>query len=83
KKLRVREVDSFDFSQVKLAFFAASPAVTRSFAPKAQQAGCSVIDLSGGLEQALALVPEANGDKVAQLKHPALIASPSAAAVAL
>jgi len=83
KKLRVREVDSFDFAQVKLAFFAASPAVTRSFAPKAQQAGCSVIDLSGGLEQALALVPEANGEKVAQLELPALIASPSAAAVAL
>ncbi|MBF8743183.1 aspartate-semialdehyde dehydrogenase [Pseudomonas guariconensis] len=83
KKLRVREVDSFDFTQVKLAFFAASPAVTRSFAPKAQQAGCAVIDLSGGLDQALAVVPEANGDKLAQLEQPAQVASPSAAAVAL
>jgi aspartate-semialdehyde dehydrogenase len=34
KKLKVREVDSFDFKQVKLVFFAASPAVSRSFAPK-------------------------------------------------
>lgn len=83
KKLRVREVDSFDFTQAKLAFFAASPAVTRSFAPKAQLAGCTVIDLSGGLDQAMAVVPEANGDQLAKLELPALIASPSAAAVAL
>ncbi|MFO3724536.1 aspartate-semialdehyde dehydrogenase [Pseudomonas sp. HLMP] len=83
RKLRVREVDSFDFAQVRLAFFAAGPAVSRSFAEKARQAGCSVIDLSGGLDQALALVPEANGEQLAQQPLPVLLASPSAAAVAL
>ena len=56
KKLKVREVDSFDFAQVKLAFFATGAAVSRSFASKALQAGCTVIDLSGGLDDALALV---------------------------
>ena len=72
KNLRVREVDAFDFSQVQLAFFAASPTVTLSFAPRAQAAGCAVIDLSGALsaEQAPAASPK-------QLR------SPSAAAVAL
>lgn len=83
KKVRVREVDSFDFSQVKLAFFAAGPAVSRSFASKAHAAGCSVIDLSGELEHAVALVPEANPEQVAGLSLPALITSPSASAVAL
>ncbi|MHC6224747.1 aspartate-semialdehyde dehydrogenase [Pseudomonas sp. X10] len=83
KNLRVREVDSFDFSLVKLAFFAAGPAVSRSFATKAQAAGCSVIDLSGGLEQAPALVPEANAEALAQLELPVQVSSPSAAAVAL
>lgn len=83
KKLRVREVDSFDFAQVKLAFFAAGPAVSRSFATQAQQAGCTVIDLSGGLDQAVALVPEANPEQVANLTWPALVASPSSAAIAL
>ncbi|MFK3680525.1 aspartate-semialdehyde dehydrogenase [Pseudomonas sp. NPDC088890] len=83
KKVRVREVDSFDFSQAQLAFFAAGPAVSRSFAAKAHAAGCTVIDLSGGLDQALALVPEANGDQLAKLTLPAQITSPSAAAVAL
>ncbi|MDH0663559.1 aspartate-semialdehyde dehydrogenase [Pseudomonas sp. GD03858] len=83
KKLKVREVDSFDFTQVKLVFFAASPAVSRSFAPKAIAAGCAVIDLSGALDGATALVPEANGERIAELPQPALITSPSAGAVAL
>ncbi|MFJ4343983.1 aspartate-semialdehyde dehydrogenase [Pseudomonas sp. NPDC089401] len=83
KKLKVREVDSFDFAQVKLAFFAASPAVSRSFASKAEQAGCSIIDLSGGLDDALPVVPEANADSLAGIKLPARLASPSSAAVAV
>lgn len=83
KKLKVREVDSFDFAQVKLAFFATSPSVSRSFADKAQQAGCSVIDLSGGLDDALAVVPEANAQRLDELPLPARITSPSCAAVAL
>ncbi|MCH7300516.1 aspartate-semialdehyde dehydrogenase [Pseudomonas capeferrum] len=83
KKLKVREVDSFDFAQVKLAFFAAGAAVSRSFASKALQAGCTVIDLSAGLDDALAVVPEANAERLAGLTLPARIASPSSAAVAL
>lgn len=85
KSLRVREVDSFDFAKVKLAFFAAGPAVTRSFAPRAQAAGCAVIDLSGGLsaEQAPALVPEANAGRLDSLPQPFQLSSPSTAAVTL
>ena len=83
KKLKVREVDSFDFAQAKLAFFAAGAAVSRSFASKALQAGCTVIDLSAGLDDALALVPEANAERLIDLALPARIVSPCSAAVAL
>ncbi|MBC3413177.1 aspartate-semialdehyde dehydrogenase [Pseudomonas sp. SWRI51] len=83
KKIKVREVDSFDFAQAKLVFFAASPAVSRSFAPKAQAAGCAVIDLSGALDGAYAVVPEANAERAGQLPQPAVITSPTAGAVAL
>jgi len=83
KKLKVREVDSFDFGEVKLAFFATGAAVSRSFAGKALQAGCTVIDLSGDLDEALALVPEANAERIAGLALPARIVSPCSAAVAL
>ncbi|WP_166361850.1 aspartate-semialdehyde dehydrogenase [Pseudomonas akapageensis] len=85
KNVRVREVDQFDFSLVKLAFFAAGPAVTRSFAPRATAAGCMVIDLSGGLpaSQAPAVVPEANAKVLATLAAPVQVSSPSASAVSL
>ncbi|WP_347905237.1 aspartate-semialdehyde dehydrogenase [Pseudomonas purpurea] len=85
KNVRVREVDEFDFSKVQLVFFAAGPAVTLSFAPRASAAGCMVIDLSGALpsEQAPQVVPEANGEVLASLKKPFQVSSPSASATTL
>jgi aspartate-semialdehyde dehydrogenase len=70
KNVRVREVDEFDFSKVQLVFFAAGPAVTLSFAPRATAAGCALIDLSGALPAAQApqVVPEANSQVLAGLK---------------
>ena len=72
KNVRVRDVDAFDFSSVQLAFFAAGPAVTLSFAAKASAAGCMVIDLSGALPSAQAphVVPEANAQVLDSLKKP-------------
>ncbi|WP_434562388.1 aspartate-semialdehyde dehydrogenase [Pseudomonas sp. Z5-35] len=85
KNVRVREVDEFDFSKVQLAFFAAGPAVTLSFAPRATAAGCALIDLSGALppEQAPQIVPEANPKKLAGLRKPIQVSSPSASATVL
>jgi len=83
KNLRVRELDGFDFSQVRLAFFAAGEEVSRQYAAKAQAAGCSVIDLSGALEQALPVVPEANAEALAGASAPYLLSSPAPAATAL
>lgn len=86
KNVRVREVDAFDFSKVRLAFFAAGPATSRSFAARATAAGCSVIDLSGAFDssQAPLVVPEVNPDVLTSdsaATH--LIASPSASATAV
>lgn len=85
KNVRVREVDEFDFSKVQLAFFAAGPAVTLSFAPRASAAGCAVIDLSGALPstQAPQVVPEANAQVLAGLSRPVQVSSPSPLATAL
>ncbi len=85
KNLRSRDVDDFDFGKVRLAFFAAGPSVTLSFAPRARAAGCAVIDLSGALpaEQAPAVVPEANAEVLQSLQAPVQVHGPSAAAVAL
>ena len=85
KNVRVREVDEFDFSKVQLAFFAAGPAVSLSFASRATDAGCSVIDLSGALpaEKAPQVVPEANAQVLAGLKKPFQVSSPSPSATTL
>ncbi|GAB7532517.1 aspartate-semialdehyde dehydrogenase [Pseudomonas sp. 3A(2025)] len=85
KNVRVREVDAFDFSRVRLAFFAAGPAVSLSFVPRALQAGCSVIDLSGAFpgEQAPHVVPEINAARLAASSAARLVSSPSPSATAL
>ncbi|VVM61128.1 aspartate-semialdehyde dehydrogenase [Pseudomonas fluorescens] len=85
KNVRVREVDEFDFSKVQLAFFAAGPAVSLSFASRAIDTGCSVIDLSGALpaDKAPQVVPEANAQVLAGLKKPFQLSSPSPSATTL
>ena len=83
KNLRVREVTDFDFAQVQLAFFTAGEDVSRQYGAKAHAAGCSVIDLSGGLQQALPVVPEANAEVLAGASAPYLLASPAPVATAL
>lgn len=83
KNLRVRELAGFDFTQVGLAFFAAGEEVSRQYADKAVAAGCSVIDLSGALAQALPIVPEANAETLADVHSPYLLSSPAPAATAL
>jgi aspartate-semialdehyde dehydrogenase len=85
KNVRVREVDAFDFSKVNIAFFAAGPAATRSYAMRATAAGCAVIDLSGGLpvEQAPNVIPEVNGGLLSNLPKPYQVACPSPVAAAL
>lgn len=85
KNVRVREVDEFDFSKVQLAFFAAGPAISRSYVARATAAGCAVIDLSGGLpaDEAPNIVPEINATLLDTLKKPWLIACPSPSATAL
>ncbi|BAN47743.1 aspartate-semialdehyde dehydrogenase [Metapseudomonas resinovorans] len=85
RNLRVRDVADFDFAQVKLVFFAAGEAATRSFAASATGAGCSIIDLSGALDasEAPSLVPEANPQLLEGLVPPYSLSSPSASAVAL
>ncbi|MGN8124909.1 aspartate-semialdehyde dehydrogenase [Pseudomonas sp. 22082] len=85
KNVRVREVDEFDFSKVKLAFFAAGPAITLSYAARTHAAGCSLVDLSGALpaDQAPQVVPEANADVLSGLKVPFQVSSPSPSATTL
>ncbi len=85
KNLRVRTPEAFDFSTVRLVFFAATEAVTREYAEQARAAGCAVIDLAAALpsEQAPRLVPEVNPEILETLSAPYRVTSPSASAIAV
>ncbi|WP_298190481.1 aspartate-semialdehyde dehydrogenase [uncultured Pseudomonas sp.] len=85
KNLRVKDLETFDFSSVRLAFFAAGSKVTQKYAQQAGAAGCAVIDLASGLPSAQAprVVPEANPQVLAAVAAPYLLTSPSAPGVAL
>ncbi|MDX1297653.1 MAG: aspartate-semialdehyde dehydrogenase [Pseudomonas sp.] len=85
KNLRVKDLETFDFFSVRLAFFAAGSKVTQRYAQQAVAAGCAVIDLASGLPSAQAprVVPEANPQVLAAVAAPYLLTSPSAPGVAL
>jgi aspartate-semialdehyde dehydrogenase len=85
KNLRVRDLDGFDFTQVQLAFFAGDEPITAGEAAKVHAAGCSLIDLTGGLslEQAPRLVPEANAQLLKTLSKPYQLTSPCSSVSAL
>jgi aspartate-semialdehyde dehydrogenase len=85
KNLRVRTLEAFDFSTVRLVFFAATAAITLKYAKQARAAGCAVIDLTAALpsEQAPRLVPEVNPKVLESLSAPYQVTSPSASAIAV
>lgn len=85
RNVRVRALESFDFSSVQLVFFAAGQAVSAQYIDKATEAGCAVIDLAGGLsaERAPRVVPEVNPQALEKLSAPYVLTSPSAVSVAL
>lgn len=81
RPLRVDVIDDFDFGRCQIAFFCAPAAVAKKYAPIAAEAGCWVIDTSCQfrLDRKVPLVvPSVNGDALADLATPQIIASPAA-----
>ncbi|UTW07378.1 aspartate-semialdehyde dehydrogenase [Pseudomonas benzenivorans] len=85
KSRRVAALEAFDFSQVRLVFFAAGAVVTRGHIEAARAAGCVVIDLSAALpaQQAPRVVADANPEQLSRLAPPYCVTSPSAQSVAV
>lgn len=84
RQVRVRALESFDFSQVQLAFFAAGGEVVRACRERVLVAGCSLIDLSAGLplDQAPCVLPELGYEGLPVLAVPLQLSAPTPAAVA-
>ncbi|MBQ9536271.1 MAG: aspartate-semialdehyde dehydrogenase [Desulfovibrionaceae bacterium] len=83
EELDVLALDGFDFTGVRLAFFCVPPDVSKQYVPKAQAAGCIVLDLSAAfrLEPNVPLcLPEINAE-VLSLQQ-GLICQPNAVSIA-
>lgn len=82
----VRDIATFDFSQVQIAFFCGDASLSREYAPKAADAGCVVIDDSDAFrmnDEVPLIVPEVNGGLLEEYRRLGVIASPNSCATIL
>ena len=80
KTLKVKDLDTFDFTGWDIALFAVGSEATKTYAPKAAGAGCVVIDNSSlyRYDPAVPLiVPEVNPDAIEQYSNKNIIANPN------
>ncbi len=84
KPLKVGDIAGFDFSQVQLAFFVGSEAMSQQYAEAAAAQGCVVIDRTPAFRQAEdvpLVVPEVNAEAIAGYTQRNIIAMPGCSAV--
>jgi aspartate-semialdehyde dehydrogenase len=80
KMLRVKNLEDFDFSSVRIGLFSAGASVSEEYVPKAVAAGCVVIDNTSRFryEDDIPLViAEVNPEKIADHSNRGIIANPN------
>ncbi|WP_411816527.1 aspartate-semialdehyde dehydrogenase [Hyphococcus sp. DH-69] len=80
RTLKCRDLETFDFSKVDIALFAAGGSVAKEWAPKAAKAGAIVIDNSSHFRMdpdVPLIVPEVNADAVLDVRKKNIIANPN------
>jgi len=84
KSVTVGNLADFDFSQVQIGLFSAGGSVSAEFAPKAAAAGCVVIDNTSHFRYEAdipLIVPEVNGERIADYKARNIIANPNCSTI--
>jgi aspartate-semialdehyde dehydrogenase len=84
--LAVTQLAQFDFKGCDLCFFSAGAAVSLEYASKAVLAGCYVIDNTSAFrreENVPLVIPEVNGEVLAVLTSPCIIANPNCSTIQL
>jgi len=82
--LKVEELDEFDFSKTDIALFSAGSSISEIFAPKAVDAGCTVIDNTSQFryeEDVPLVVPEVNPEAIADYRSRGIIANPNCSTI--
>jgi aspartate-semialdehyde dehydrogenase len=86
RSLPIRDLASFDFSQVDIALFSPGAEVSREYAPQAAAAGCIVIDNTSEFrydDDVPLIVPEVNPHVIGQYKNRRIIANPNCSTIQL
>jgi len=84
EELTVLDAETFDWSEVEIAFFSAGGSVSRVYAPRAAEAGCVVIDNTSEFryEPDIPLVvPEVNAHTLADFRNRNIIANPNCSTI--
>ena len=84
RTLAVEVLDDYDFSDTDYGLFSAGAGISLKHAPRAAKAGCTVIDNTSAfrLDDDIPLVvPEINGDLLADLKPGSIIANPNCSTI--
>jgi aspartate-semialdehyde dehydrogenase len=84
ESITVEDVDTFDWSQVDMAFFSAGGSVSEKYAPLAADAGCVVIDNTSQYRydpDIPLVVPEVNADALADFRNRNIIANPNCSTI--
>ncbi|NTS78256.1 aspartate-semialdehyde dehydrogenase [Catenovulum sp. SM1970] len=84
EELDVLSVEDFDFSQCQIGLFSAGGNVSKEYAPIAAKAGCIVIDNTSEFrykDDIPLVVPEVNGEKIADYKARNIIANPNCSTI--
>ena len=79
-ELKVRNIEHFDFSGWDIALFAAGSEASKAYAPRAAQAGCTVIDNSSLYRMdpdVPLIVPEVNPEAISGYRRRNIIANPN------
>ena len=84
RSLAVEVLDDFDFEGTDFALFSAGAGISLKHAPRAAAAGCTVIDNTSAFrldDEFPLVVPEINGDLLADLGAGSIIANPNCSTI--
>ncbi len=84
RELEVQALEDFDFSQVQIGLFSPGASVSEVYAPKAASQGCVVVDNTSRFryeDDIPLVVPEVNGDAIAQFSTRNIIANPNCSTI--
>ena len=84
RTLAVEVLDDFDFTGIDFALFSAGGGVSLKHAPRAAEAGCTVIDNTSAFRRdpkIPLIVPEINGDLLKNLDAGSIIANPNCSTI--